>query len=222
MKTSFYRNYENKIIPTLNMQAMSNGIHNSNSIQVTCGNRQFSQVKEAVMLANELLGKKEFYDRIAAHNAYAMANVSPAGISELMRTTRLKMTVDLYYAMNSTLNIDGYDDTEHPFTIHLNIWKIDRSPASICNTIIHACVHAVNAQHPEHYFGHGDHTVAGKDNTAPYRIGALAQQMVSKDEPVYITLEHDVNDARRNDSQLHISAFLDGNTAHAHCFYPTD
>src|SRR4051812_35363462 len=103
----------------------------------------YLQVYEAASKVNELLESDEFYERIAEHPDFDLADVSPATIAVLIRKAHLDMTVDLYYALNPLKNIDGYDDTRNPSVIHLNIWKIDRPVASICNSMIHACVHAV-------------------------------------------------------------------------------
>ena len=82
------------------------------TVQVECNSKHFAQVKEGVRMANELLGNEEFYSRIAGQPWFELANVSPEVIASLMRTTKIKMTVDLYYAMSSVHNIDGYDDFE--------------------------------------------------------------------------------------------------------------
>ena len=152
----------------------------------------FNTVKEAAMMANDVLRDEEFYKQIALHPFFDRCNTTPATIARLMRESAFTMTVDLYYALSPVKNIDGYDDPENPFVIHMNVWKIDRSPESMCNTIIHACVHAVNAYFEEYEFGHGDHSLNGKENTAPYWIGALAQRMNSIEDPIIIPLEHDV------------------------------
>ena len=152
----------------------------------------FNTVKEAAMMANDVLRDEEFYKLIALHPSFDHCNTTPATIARLMRESAFTMTIDLYYALSPVKNIDGYDDPENPFVIHMNVWKIDRSPESMCNTMIHACVHAVNAYFEEYEFGHGDHSFNGKGNTAPYWIGALAQRMNSIEEPIIIPLEHDV------------------------------
>ena len=163
------------------------------SIQVDCsGITTFNNVKEAAQMANRILADDEFHDRIAQHPAFDHSDATPATIAQLMRVASFTMTLDLYYSLSPIKNIDGYDDLDNPQMIHLNIWKIDRSPESMCNSIIHACVHAVNADNDDYYFGHGDDTLHGKENTAPYWIGALAQEMVSGEEPIIIPLEHDI------------------------------
>jgi hypothetical protein len=153
-------------------------------------------VQEAVEKANEVLRNPEFYAQVAQQSSFDLATIPPKTVAGLMYDARLKITVDLYYSVSPLSNIDGYDDQDRPDVVHLNIWKIDRSVASICNSIIHGAVHAVNAQinlyYFNHcYFGHGDSRREGKEKTAPYAIGAIAQKLLSKDEAIIVPLEHD-------------------------------
>ena len=163
--------------------------------KVICGNTlgtgNFVNVKVAVIQANKMLGLDDFYRQIAQHSSFDSADATPALIATFMRDANITMTLDLYHSPWPELNIDGYDDTDEPQKIHLNIWRTNRSPESICNSIIHAFVHAVNALHPGHGFGHGDSLLTGKENTAPYWIGALAQRLLSAEDPIIIQLEHE-------------------------------
>jgi hypothetical protein len=156
------------------------------------GARNMRPVQKGVAIANDLLRNDDFYRRIMQLPPFDMANVTPDVVAGLMRHSRFTMSVTLYYALSPLKNYDGYDDLNDPSIIHLNAWKTDRSPASICNTIIHSCVHAVNALYRQYSFGHGDMSCIGKENTAPYRIGALAEQMASHDNTAVTQLEHDL------------------------------
>ncbi len=149
-------------------------------------------VQEAVTKANKLLQDEQFYDNIMKHSHFELANISPAEIAKLMRTAGIKMEVELYYAVSPVKNIDLYDDDNNPNLIHMNIWKLERPVSSICNTLLHSCVHAVNSVYNRHYFGHGDTTLPGKEQTAPYMIGAIAQNMVSGGMEDIIPFEHDM------------------------------
>ena len=149
-------------------------------------------LQEAVVIVNSLLRSEEFYDNIAAWHGFDLADTDPKHIAKLIRDANIDMCVDLYYAMSPFKNIDGYDDLENPSTIHVNIWKLDRPIASLCNTLVHGCVHAVNAHNDNYYFGHGNMYSKGKENTAPYWIGAMAQRMISNDESTFVPLEHDI------------------------------
>lgn len=150
------------------------------------------KVEKAVFAANELLRNEQFYERIAKQYKFDRADITPSKIAGLMQHAAIQMTVELYYALSPVKNIDGFDDPEQPNTIHLNIWRIDRPVESLCNTLIHACVHAVNAKYNQYSFGHGDRAPAGKEETAPYKIGWLAEIMLSGGNTSFLHLEHDV------------------------------
>jgi hypothetical protein len=154
----------------------------------------YLQVCDAAAKVNSLLANEEFYERIAEHPDFDMADISPSTIAVLMRKARLDMTIDLYYAVNPLKNIDGYDDLHNASVIHMNIWKIDRPVASLCNSIVHACVHAVNAFYDRCYFGHDLIPGMPIENTAPYAIGAIAECMISNEEKPFIIMEHDFFD----------------------------
>jgi hypothetical protein len=154
------------------------------------------KVKDAVAECNQLLRDLDFYEAVAVQPGFMLASHSPAAIAELMRTSKFSMRVGLYHAANALGAIDGYDDLEDPLCIHLNIWRLDRSVASICNTLLHACVHAVNAKVnqsylSQYYFGHGPARTPGKEKSAPYAIGAVAQQLLSGGDAILLPLEHD-------------------------------
>jgi len=167
------------------------------AIHIDCAETgHFNNIREAALIANLVLRNEAFYRSIAAIPSFDHCDTSPAIIARLLSEAAFTMTLNLYYSLSPIRNIDGYDDEENPFNVHINVWKTDRSPESMCNTMIHACVHALNACHPQYYFGHGDNTLQGKHNSAPYRIGAIAQTMVSNDEPVIIPLEHDPYEPR--------------------------
>ena len=154
-----------------------------------------AQVYEAIKHVNALFANEEFYERIADHADFEQADISPESIAALMRKARLDMSIDLYYALNPLRNIDGYDDVRNPSVIHMNLWKIDRPVASLCNSMVHATVHAVNAFYDRCYFGHGNIPELSKQLTAPYAIGAIAERMISNSESPILLMEHDFFEA---------------------------
>jgi|GEM_PF-1975598 len=155
------------------------------------GVNRFIRVTEAINLANDLLQNPEFYYQVAAHPGFDRSDVSPEVIAGLLCETQVKISVGLYYAKDAHRNIDIYDDLLDPSMVHLNIWTINRSAASICNSIIHGCIHAVNAYNMHYEFSHSDGSPAANHNTAPYWIGALAQRIVAGDDTIILPLEHD-------------------------------
>jgi hypothetical protein len=63
--------------------------------------------------------------------------------------------------------------------IHINVFRSEWTISGIVNTIIHQTVHAVNDLYPELHFGHGDRKSEGKENTAPYKIASIAEEMLT-------------------------------------------
>jgi hypothetical protein len=137
------------------------------------------QLRKAVFKTNEVLRSSEFYAAIAACGAFDLADIAPADIAELLKYTALSVKVDVYYSISPIERIDGYDDPEQPRVVNLNLWHLNRPVESICNSLVHGCLHALNSIYPDFKFGHGDYHLAGKENTAPYRIGAVAEKLLS-------------------------------------------
>jgi hypothetical protein len=126
---------------------------------------------------NLLLEEDSFYEAIRRHRSFDMANVDAATIARLLKESTLRMTVNTYLWPFS--KADSYDDPKEPAVINLNQWHINRSTPSFCNTFIHKIIHAVNAENPQYEFGHGDNSPEGKENTAPYWIGNLAERTIA-------------------------------------------
>ncbi len=78
----------------------------------------------------------------------------------------------------------AYVDDDYPNTVFLNSRKLDRDISEIVNTIVHECVHAVDAALTNVSFGHGDNNWRGKGNSAPYWIGNLAESILSGEKSV--------------------------------------
>ena len=107
-------------------------------------------VQQAVCMTNQLLRDIRFYERIATLPQFDMADVPPAELARLMYKTDIKIKVELYNAISPVENIDLYADDAHPNILQLNIWTLNRPVASVCNILLHGCVHAVNAVHNQY------------------------------------------------------------------------
>jgi hypothetical protein len=154
-------------------------------------NGNHRNLKLAVNNVNNLLQQEYFYQAIQRHDYFLMSDITPKQLSGLMRISDIRMTIELYYSVYPFSKSVTYDDTENPFVIHLNKWNLNRSVESICNTLMHQCIHAVNAMFPQFYFGHGDGSSSGKENTAPYWVASLAQRLISDDNSLYEALDHE-------------------------------
>lgn len=148
-------------------------------------------LKLAVNNVNNLLQQEYFYQAIQRHEHFDMADVTPKQLSGLIRISDIRLSIDLYYSLLPFSKSVSYDDPLEPNLIHLNKWNLNRSVESLCNTLMHQCIHAVNAAFPQFSFGHGDNDPEGKENTAPYWIAGMAQRLISDDNSLYEALNHE-------------------------------
>ena len=117
------------------------------------------------------------------------------------------MSINLYWPISATKQAHVYDDPQKPSVINLNRHMLDRPVHSISNTLVHQCIHALNAINPEYSFGHGDNSNEGKEKTAPYWIAALAQKLVGNNTHDIDTVVHEDESAIK-ELQKNNSAYL--------------
>lgn len=143
-----------------------------------------------------------------------MATITPRQLTDMLCNTNLQLTVDTYWPLHFSSMADAYDDKLNPNTIHLNRLKLNRPAHSICNTMVHQCVHALNACYPSYYFGHGCNKPDGKENTAPFRIAALAQQIITGDKKAVQPMLHEepgnIQLAGRSSTQVQEALYHEG------------
>lgn len=178
------------------------------------------QVESAVDLVNTLFPFESFLQKISYHPHFDLADVSPTEVANLIVQSDVHMSVDMYFSLQQSNDAFCYDDPDDATRIHLNQWTISRSVDSICNTIVHQCIHALNAANPNCYFGHGDNNSIGKEQTAPYWIAGVVQKVVANDRDKYEPIYHeDVADIpmlqRANSSKEKVRYCNDGLI----CFY---
>lgn len=145
-------------------------------------------VREAAALTNQLLQDTAFFEGIRQHDGFDMSTASPIQIADLMQSSNAVVTVELYKSKNPFSKVLAYEDSRYPNMVFLNSRRLKRSVASICNTIVHECVHALDAAEKGLRFGHGDNYAHGKENTAPYWIGDLAEEVISGEPPEFAQL----------------------------------
>lgn len=139
---------------------------------------------------NKLCANPMFLGQIAAHSSFDLSDTTPKTISQMFVDTELELTVSLYQPNYPYQYAYSYDNISSPNTIHMNQLTINRPVHSLCNTIMHQCVHALDAASPNYSFGHGDHTCTGKENTAPFWIASLAQKFVAKNYAITELMPH--------------------------------
>ena len=85
----------------------------------------------------------------------------------------------LYWKYRKTT---AYVDPSTPNTININTRKLNRSVASVVNTLVHEFVHTVDYTDENHSgidHGHAGNSNAGKEDTAPYWIGQQAELIIN-------------------------------------------
>lgn len=150
------------------------------------GNTQ--NVLDAVARTNELLAAQSFFARIREHHGFDYSTATPAQIADLMETSDVVVSVKLYTSRWPWSKAVAFEDRRFPNVVFLNTRRLNRSVPSICATIVHECVHAVDSAEAGLRFGHLDNNPNGKENTAPYWIGDLAEEMLSGEAPQFAQL----------------------------------
>lgn len=135
------------------------------------------RIKKAVQSANEVLSNPEFFRSISQLPQMDNTPLSSKEIADLLKNHNQPVYVKRFWRPYSRTNAitAGYK------FIKLNSLNLrNRSNKSIVNTIIHEYIHAVdffdgslNFTHHDNSNPHGE-----EDNTAPWRIGKLAEDFV--------------------------------------------
>lgn len=158
-------------------------------------------VKAAITYVNSLFIYAPFLHTIHAQKQFDMATVSPQKIVQMIEKTDMQLCLDLYWPNSMTRSGYAYDDPLDADTLHLNRLALNRPVHSICNTLVHQCIHSLNARYPNTYFGHGNNKTEGKSKTAPIWIAGIAQKLVAKDDNVFEMMAHENTDNIPYDKQ---------------------
>lgn len=150
-----------------------------------------NKIKAAVLYTNYLFIYPPFLKAVCDNKYFDMADISPVHIAALLRYSKISISVDEYFSLSPSVKTYTYDDPQDKNKIHLNRRALSRPLHSICNTLMHQCVHAVDAFYSEYCFGHGDDNPLGKENTAPFRIAHIAQKIVANNNKVFETMIHE-------------------------------
>ena len=143
------------------------------------------KVKQAVEMANSILVNPIFYEKIKEKERFDLCTTSPQIIANLIKQSNLEFKIELFYPTGwraiKYRKTFAYMDSKYPNTLFLNLKKLNRKAESIAATIIHESLHALDNEAIDYTFGHGNNSVKGKGNTAPYWIGNLANKILSND-----------------------------------------
>lgn len=179
-----------------------------------------TQVLAAAKQVNYLFNYEPFLNAIKTNHLFDLANVSPTKIADMIANTDIKLSINLYWPLKLSNRAHAYDDVTNPQILHMNKITLNRPIHSLCNTMVHQAVHAVNYTNSHVYFGHGDNNPCGKCNTAPYWIAGLAQKMIANDDGVFEQMTHeDVKDIPRIEAQTNKQMQLELIEAGLLCFH---
>lgn len=142
-------------------------------------------INDAVKFCNELAANQSFWDTIAEKDKFDYSEeYLPKDIAEAMRSYMDPVEVVLYqkpwWLPWWHRNTNAYTDPKSKDVIFINSRRMNRSLASICNTIVHEFVHVIDFCHDGDHgvnYGHGSQGSSGKKNTAPYWIGQQAEDI---------------------------------------------
>lgn len=131
---------------------------------------------------NDLAHNQEFWNDIRAHEGFDHAERTPAEIVQSMQEKEKPSEVKVYTPSRFSRVVNrstiAYVSPSRPHTLYYNSYKLFRNIEKIVNTIVHEYVHSVDwsEEHSRSIdYGHAGNSSAGKQNTAPYWIGKLAE-----------------------------------------------
>lgn len=138
---------------------------------------KYTRIIESVSFVNEILTHDPFWDEIAQIPSFDYTDLDPVEIVERIRLSTSTVRVRTYRPKWIFSNANAYVTKKYPSTLFLNRWKLDRPIGAIVDTIVHECVHIADYGDDDKVitFGHGDNRPAGKQDSAPYRIGGIAR-----------------------------------------------
>lgn len=144
-------------------------------------------VKKVVMEDKNL--KNAFFAKICDAKDFTYTYETSQDISEWLFTNELELSVRGYEGGSTTPTL-AYVNSAYPNTIFINTSKLNRRASEIANTLIHETIHSLDRKLTNASFGHGDNSAAGKEDSAPYWIGRLVQNIYDpvklNDEPIVI------------------------------------
>lgn len=136
--------------------------------------------------------REEFWTAIEQRGSFDRATIPAAAIVARLRPSRATYTVKLWTptpdAKDSYRNTVALTDTDYPFTLFYHDRFLGNPPEAKVNTIVHEFIHNIDNTDgdPGEQMGHGDNDWHGKQDTAPYWIGMLAEKLFTKAHPAVV------------------------------------
>jgi len=132
---------------------------------------------DASGFVNDLADNADFWAEIAARPRFDFSRSTGAQVAQAMRGKQTAIVLREYRPpWPRHRHTNAYTDPAYPDTLFYNSKKLWRSVPSMINTIVHEFVHLADFAATDADFGHGDQGSEGKENSAPWWIGALAER----------------------------------------------
>lgn len=126
----------------------------------------------AVTEANKILANPEFYKQIDAIPTFDNSSYSGLQVSTEIKDLNRTIEVKDYWKPW------GFANAKTVSVVRIKTAKLKRSHASITNTVIHETVHAVDWWRNNLWdYTHDGNSPNGQNNTAPWIIGRLAENL---------------------------------------------
>lgn len=147
------------------------------------------QIVEAVKVANDVEVQKKL-TRAIEGETFDMSTASSAYLAK--ECINFTLTREIYvktYRKRFSRAI-AYFSPSRPNDINLNTAKLNRTKGSIVGTLYHEAAHMLDHADELHSYGHGSNSPNGKQNTFPYKVGALVQAIVDESVPNHNNTEN--------------------------------
>ena len=157
-------------------------------------------VEDAVAKVRKVLRNPKLYAGIEKEAKCTFTKESPDSISVALKRADFTVRVRGYHGGDDTKTL-AYVTSELPTTVFINTSKTgdeeNRSANDVANTIIHETIHVLDRATPEARFGHGGNSANGKRNSAPYWIGAFAEQLMAGDAKELAAVDAFLTDSKQ-------------------------
>lgn len=138
-------------------------------------------VTEAVKVANEILNNKDFYGQIGKIQKFDNSILRGKDIADRIE----KASQQIIVVRKNKPKAIASTSTSDQINISRKLFGIDSTKnfdlATAVNTLIHETVHAVDYLGTGNEFTHNGNSSKGQENTAPWMIGAIAEEILQQD-----------------------------------------
>lgn len=137
---------------------------------------------KAVDSANSILENDDFHRILSEKLQFDHSNATGAIISNLIKNTKVNAYVELYKSTLPWSKVNGYTLPGVKDKIFLNSRKFNNKLNFLgtAATLVHEFIHLVDFENDGYLFHHEGNDSARKDNTAPYWIDQIAEQILNK------------------------------------------